>query len=117
VRGKDRADLVEGMTVTLVSLSLILSLTIYEFVDYRRVHMVRPELLPEEGRRTLKLSLTARTQEPSIVVDRSRGEKLVVNLNIDFPRVPCYRELRIVSPGEGGHELTVLSRCSRASQC
>ena len=26
--------------VTLVSLSLIMSLTIYEFVDYRRVHMV-----------------------------------------------------------------------------
>jgi len=90
------------LTVTLVSLSLILSLTIYEFVDYRRVHMVRPELLPEEGRRTLKLTLsTARTQEPSIVVDRSRGEKLVVNLNIDFPRVPCYRELRSVSRERG----------------
>lgn len=28
-------------TVTLVSLSLILSLTVYEFIDYRRVHMVR----------------------------------------------------------------------------
>lgn len=28
------------MAVTLVSLSLILSLTLYEFVDYRRVHMV-----------------------------------------------------------------------------
>lgn len=27
-------------TVTLVSLSLILALTLYEFVDYRRVHMV-----------------------------------------------------------------------------
>ena len=31
-------------------------------------------------------------QEPSIVVDRSRGEKLVVNLNVSFPRVPCYCE-------------------------
>ncbi|GAA6042893.1 hypothetical protein JCM8097_002756 [Rhodosporidiobolus ruineniae] len=56
-----------GGALTLVSLSLILMLTLYEFVDYRRVHM-----------------------EPSIVVDRSRGEKLVVNLNISFPRVPCY---------------------------
>lgn len=28
--------------VTLVSLSLILSLTLYEFIDYRRVHMVSP---------------------------------------------------------------------------
>lgn len=25
------------------------------------------------------------------MVDRSRGEKLVVNLDISFPRVPCYR--------------------------
>ena len=30
-----------GTAVTLVSLSLILALTLYEFVDYRRVHMVR----------------------------------------------------------------------------
>ncbi|KAK4698971.1 endoplasmic reticulum-Golgi intermediate compartment protein 3, partial [Phenoliferia sp. Uapishka_3] len=58
-----------GGLLTLMSLSLILSLTIYEFVDYRKVHM-----------------------EPSIVVDRSRGEKLVVNLDVSFPRVPCYRE-------------------------
>ncbi|GAA5908587.1 retrograde cargo receptor ERV46 [Sporobolomyces salmoneus] len=56
-----------GGMLTLVSLSLILALTLYEFIDYRRVHM-----------------------EPSIVVDRSRGEKLVVNLNVTFPRVPCY---------------------------
>ncbi|GAA5902473.1 hypothetical protein JCM6882_002762 [Rhodosporidiobolus microsporus] len=56
-----------GGALTLVSLTLILALTLYEFVDYRRVHM-----------------------EPSIVVDRSRGEKLVINLNISYPRVPCY---------------------------
>lgn len=29
-------------TVTLVSLSIILLLTVWEFVDYRRVHWVRP---------------------------------------------------------------------------
>jgi hypothetical protein len=40
-----------------------------EFVDYRRVHL-----------------------EPSIQVDRSRGEKLVIEMDISFPRVPCYRE-------------------------
>ncbi|GAA6003348.1 retrograde cargo receptor ERV46 [Rhodotorula paludigena] len=56
-----------GGALTLVSLALILSLTLYEWVDYRRVHM-----------------------EPSIVVDQTRGDKLVVNLNISFPRVPCY---------------------------
>lgn len=29
------------VAVTLLSFSLILSLTVYEFIDYRRVHMVR----------------------------------------------------------------------------
>lgn len=58
-----------GGFLTLASLFLILSLTLYEFVDYRRVHW-----------------------NPSLVVDKSRGEKLVVNLNVTFPRVPCYRE-------------------------
>lgn len=26
------------------------------------------------------------------MVDKSRGEKLVVNIDIDFPRVPCYSQ-------------------------
>ncbi|BGP58406.1 hypothetical protein JCM8202_001909 [Rhodotorula sphaerocarpa] len=56
-----------GGALTLVSLSIILLLTVWEFVDYRRVHW-----------------------EPSVLVDRTRGEKLVVNLDITFPRVPCY---------------------------
>lgn len=56
------------LAVTLFSFSLILLLTLVEFIDYRRVHL-----------------------EPSILVDKSRGEKLVVNINITFPRVPCYR--------------------------
>lgn len=41
-----------------------------EFFDYRKVNI-----------------------DTSIVVDKSRGEKLTVNLNVTFPRVPCYREL------------------------
>lgn len=37
------ADFTRGwVAVTLFSLSLIMSLTIYEFIDYRRVHMVSP---------------------------------------------------------------------------
>lgn len=56
----------------MVSLSLILSLTFLEFVDYRRIHL-----------------------EPSLVVDKSRGERLSVDLNVTFPRVPCYREWTI----------------------
>jgi len=38
-----------------------------EFFDYRRVYI-----------------------DTSIVVDKSRGEKLTASLNITFPRVPCY---------------------------
>ncbi|GAA5883188.1 hypothetical protein JCM3774_002413 [Rhodotorula dairenensis] len=56
-----------GGALTLVALSIILLLTVWEFADYRRVRM-----------------------EPSVLVDRTRGEKLVVNLDITFPRVPCY---------------------------
>ena len=39
-----------------------------EFFDYRRVYI-----------------------DTSIVVDKSRGEKLTASLNVTFPRVPCYR--------------------------
>ncbi len=58
-----------GAFITLVSAFFIVLLTIGEFIDYRRVHM-----------------------KNSLVVDVSRGEKLAVHIDIDFPRVPCYRE-------------------------
>jgi hypothetical protein len=56
-------------TVTMLSAAIILAFTTIEFVDYRRVHV-----------------------DSSVVVDKSRGQKLVVNMNITFPRVPCYRK-------------------------
>lgn len=40
-----------------------------EWMDYRRVNV-----------------------DTSILVDKSRGEKLTVVMNLTFPRVPCYRE-------------------------
>jgi hypothetical protein len=107
--------------VTLVSLSLILSLTLYEFIDYRRVHMVSfGRLVDEEdavilgvpaGERASSLFGFSSGQEPSIVVDKSRGEKLVVNLDIDFPRVPCYCEVPL-NVRFSGATLTALSVCS-----
>lgn len=45
-----------------------------EFLDYRRI-----------------------TIDTSIVVDKSRGEKLTVNMNITFPRVPCYCESLVLA--------------------
>ncbi|KAH8916695.1 DUF1692-domain-containing protein [Atractiella rhizophila] len=56
-----------GGMLTLFSFCLILALTLIELLDYRRI-----------------------TLRPSIVVDKSRGEKLSVSMNITFPRVPCY---------------------------
>jgi len=56
-----------GAFLTLVSAAIILSFTFMEFVDYRRIGI-----------------------DTSVVVDRSRGEKLTVHLNVTFPRVPCY---------------------------
>jgi len=56
-----------GAFLTLLSAAIILAFTTMEFIDYRRVIV-----------------------DTSIVVDKSRGEKLTVNLNVTFPRVPCY---------------------------
>lgn len=55
--------------MTLISAAIIIAFTTIEFLDYRRVNI-----------------------DTSILVDRSRGEKLNVRMNITFPRVPCYRE-------------------------
>ena len=55
--------------MTIIAAAIIFSFTTMEFLDYRRV-----------------------VTDTSIIVDRSRGEKLTVNMNITYPRVPCYRE-------------------------
>ncbi|KAL1411336.1 ER-derived vesicles protein erv46 [Vanrija albida] len=56
-----------GAFLTFLSLSIILTSLLVEFVDYRQVH-----------------------SETSIVVDNSRGEKIVIDLDVTFPSVPCY---------------------------
>lgn len=56
-----------GAFLTILSAAIILAITTMEFFDYRRVNL-----------------------DTSIAVDKSRGEKLVVNMNVTFPRVPCY---------------------------
>lgn len=56
-----------GAFLTILSAAIILAFTTMEFMDYRRVNI-----------------------DTSIVVDKSRGEKLTVNMNVTFPRVPCY---------------------------
>lgn len=56
-----------GALLTLISTAIILTFTSLAFLDYRRVYT-----------------------DTSIVVDKSRGERLTVNLNVTFPRVPCF---------------------------
>ncbi|KAF9049477.1 Sec1-like protein [Hymenopellis radicata] len=56
-----------GAFLTILSAAIILAFSTMEFIDYRRVYT-----------------------DTSIVVDKSRGEKLTVHMNVTFPRVPCY---------------------------
>lgn len=61
-----RVRTTSGGIVTLTSLIIILYLLLIEWNDYRRV-IVKPEL----------------------IVDKGRGEKMEIHMNITFPRVPC----------------------------
>lgn len=61
-----RVRTTSGGIVTIASLLIIFWLTWGEWADYRRV-TVRPEL----------------------VVDKGRGERMEISMNITFPRVPC----------------------------
>ncbi|KAK0731512.1 endoplasmic reticulum vesicle transporter-domain-containing protein [Lasiosphaeris hirsuta] len=55
-----------GGVVTIVSLFVVLFLAWGEWADYRRI-VIHPEL----------------------IVDKGRGERMEIHLNITFPRVPC----------------------------
>ena len=61
-----RVRTTSGGIVTISSLLIILYLLLVEWNDYRRV-VVKPEL----------------------IVDKGRGEKMEIHMNITFPRVPC----------------------------
>ena len=61
-----RVRTTSGGVVTLVSLILILYLVWGEWADYRRITVL-----------------------PELIVDKGRGEKMEIHMNISFPRVPC----------------------------
>ena len=52
----------------LISVAIILSFTVMEFLDYRRVNI-----------------------DTSVIINHSQGEKSTVHLNVTYPRVSCYR--------------------------
>ncbi|KAL5121270.1 ER-derived vesicles protein erv46 [Pleosporales sp. CAS-2024a] len=61
-----RVRTTSGGVVTIVSLMVIIWLTWGEWADYRRV-----------------------TLRPELVVDKGRGERMEISMNITFPRIPC----------------------------
>lgn len=61
-----RVRTTSGGIVTVASLLLIFYLVWGEWADYRRI-VVHPEL----------------------IVDKGRGEKMEIHMNISFPRIPC----------------------------
>lgn len=61
-----RVRTTSGGVVTIAALLLILYLVWGEWADYRRI-----------------------TVHPELVVDKGRGEKMEIHLNVSFPRVPC----------------------------
>jgi hypothetical protein len=96
-----------GGIVTLSSLFIILWLIWGEWADYRRI-VVKPEL----------------------IVDKGRGEKMEIHLNITFPTVPCelltldvmdvsgevqagvisgVNKIRLTPENEGSHQIEVTS--------
>ncbi|ORY07332.1 endoplasmic reticulum-golgi intermediate compartment protein 3-like protein [Basidiobolus meristosporus CBS 931.73] len=62
-----RIKTLTGATVTLVSAFFILLLLGSEYAEYRSVQL-----------------------KPSLLVDKSRKEKLGINFNVTFPKLPCY---------------------------
>jgi hypothetical protein len=102
-----RVRTTSGGIVTITSLLVIFWLVLGEWADYRRV-IVKPEL----------------------IVDKGRGEKMEIHLNITFPRVPCelltldvmdvsgevqagvmhgVSKVRLANEAEGGHVIEVKS--------
>jgi hypothetical protein len=102
-----RVRTTSGGIVTITSLLVILWLVWGEWAEYRQV-VVRPEL----------------------VVDKSRGEKMEIHMNVTFPKIPCelltldvmdvsgevqtgvmhgVAKVRLAPEIDGGHELEVKS--------
>ncbi|KAG9248426.1 endoplasmic reticulum-golgi intermediate compartment protein-like protein 3 [Calycina marina] len=55
-----------GGIVTIASLLIVMFLSWGEWMDYRRIEV-----------------------HPELIVDKGRGEKMEIHLNITFPRIPC----------------------------
>jgi hypothetical protein len=102
-----RVRTTSGGVVTLASVLIILWLVWGEWAEYMRV-VVRPEL----------------------IVDKGRGERMEIYMNVTFPKIPCelltldvmdvsgevqsgvmhgVQKVRLAPEAEGGHELEIKS--------
>ncbi|KAK9478778.1 endoplasmic reticulum vesicle transporter-domain-containing protein [Lipomyces japonicus] len=80
-----RVRTTSGGIVTIVSTIVIILLIISEWIDYRRV-----------------------VNRPELIVDKTRGERMVINLNITFPTVPCEILTLDVMDVSGEHQSDVV---------
>ncbi|PWN99312.1 hypothetical protein FA09DRAFT_337452, partial [Tilletiopsis washingtonensis] len=85
-----RVRTTSGALLSLASLFLILTLTLAEFASYRRI-----------------------AEDVALEVDRSRGEKLAVKIDVTFPRVPCYLLSLDIMDISGEHQDDVHAEVSR----
>ncbi|KAJ1925419.1 ER-derived vesicles protein erv46 [Tieghemiomyces parasiticus] len=75
---------ISGAAVTIVSTLIILTLLVSEFSDYRSVEL-----------------------RPRLVVDKSRGEMMTINVNVTFPHAPCFLLNMDVMDATGEQEASV----------
>ncbi|CAL3962181.1 hypothetical protein PZA11_000588 [Diplocarpon coronariae] len=102
-----RVRTTSGGIVTIASLLIVLYLALGEWTEYKRI-VVHPEL----------------------IVDKGRGEKMEIHLNITFPKIPCelltldvmdvsgeqqtgimhgVKKVRLAAEADGGKEISVES--------
>lgn len=75
-----------GLTLTLISVAIILSFIVMEFLDYWLINI-----------------------DTLVIIDHSWGEKLTVHLNVTYPRVSRYRAHTVY------HSFTAILTTSRRS--
>ncbi|TPX32166.1 hypothetical protein SmJEL517_g04673 [Synchytrium microbalum] len=80
-----RIKTTSGALVTVISAIVILLLVVSEFVDWRTIQM-----------------------KPSLHIDKARKEKMWININVTFPKIPCYLLTVDVMDVAGEHQNDVL---------
>ncbi|KAJ1917561.1 ER-derived vesicles protein erv46 [Mycoemilia scoparia] len=79
-----------GALITIISGIIMLFLTLNEYIDYKKIEM-----------------------RPEIIVDKTMGEKLPINIDITFPNVPCVMLGLDVMDSIGSHEVNMFHHVTK----